>query len=207
MIARDGPDVCYLQSTNGGANWTATTNGGTSWTTNALRVNTDSTTNDQWMPVLAVKPDGTKLLLAWYDRRHDTNTNSLIDFYGRWGTIATNGTVTFGTEFKITTTSFPAVFAGTLADNETQGHYDPVYPPGGVNLNWHYGSAWPEPPPEPPDENVTEDAWRAHVGEYDGAWADGPYVYLSWTDNRLLASGTRFARSQRDIRLVRISWP
>ncbi len=34
------------------------------------------------MPVLAVKPDGTQLFMAWYDRRNDAN-NSLIEVYGR----------------------------------------------------------------------------------------------------------------------------
>lgn len=41
------------------------TNGGTNWT-NPVRVNTDSATNDQWMPMLCVKPDGTQLFMAWY---------------------------------------------------------------------------------------------------------------------------------------------
>ena len=191
----DKADIFFLRSTNGGTNWT-----------NPERVNTDSGTNDQWMPVLAVKPDGTRLFVAWYDRRNDTN-NSAIDVYGRWGTIATDGAVTFGTEFKITTTNFPPVFAGTLPANTSDGHYDPVYPPGGVNLNWHYGSAWPAPPPEPPDENVTDPAWRDHVGEYDGAWSEGCYVYVTWTDSRSTAAGTLCARPQRDTRLVRVSWP
>jgi hypothetical protein len=99
-------------------------------------VNADSgiDTNDQWMPVLAVKPDGTPLFVAWYDRRNDTN-NSLIDVYARFGTIGTNGNVTLGTEFRITTTNFPPVFAGTDTNNTTQGRYDPVYPPPEVNLH------------------------------------------------------------------------
>jgi len=138
--------------------------------------------------------------VAWYDRRNDAN-NSLIDVYGRWGAIATDGTVTLATEFKITTGSFPPVFVGTLADNTIQGHYDPVYPPGNVNLHWWY----PEWPAEP--FQVTSNSYIGHVGEYNGAWADGSYVYMSWTDNRLVASGTLYNRNQSDIRLVRITWP
>jgi len=47
--------------------------------------------------------------------------------------------VTLGsTDFRITTESFPPVFAGTLEQNEQQGYYDPVYPPGGVNRCWQY---------------------------------------------------------------------
>ena len=96
--------------------------------------------------VFFVKPDGTQLLVAWYDRRNDTN-NSMIGSYGRWGTIASNGDVTFGTEFKLNTTNFPPVFAGTLTVNTNQGHYDPVYPPDSANLHWWYPE-WPDDPGE-----------------------------------------------------------
>lgn len=114
----DKADVFFIRSSNGGTTWT-----------NLIRVNTDATTNDQWMPVLAVKPDGTQLFMAWYNRRNDTN-NSLMDLYGRFGTIATDGSVAFATnDFCITTTNFPPVFAGTNSDNTADGHYDPVYPP------------------------------------------------------------------------------
>jgi hypothetical protein len=119
--------------------------------------------------VLAVKPDGTKLFVAWYDRRNDPN-NSLIDVYGRWATLGTDSTVTFGAEFRITTESFPPVFAGTLPENRIVGHYDPVYPPGDVNLHWWYPE-WPEDPLV-----LTYDICKAHVGEYNGACADGQSV-------------------------------
>jgi hypothetical protein len=160
------------------------------------------------MPVMAVKPDGTKLFVAWYDRRDDT-ANSLIHVYGRWATINADGSVTFGTEFRITTASFPPVFAGTRPSPYTNpGYYDPVYPPGGVNLTWWY--------PEWPLTNQfgepfrTDPTYRSHVGEYNGACADGIYVYVSWGDNRLTAQGTRqppTPRNQGDIRFSRIPWP
>jgi hypothetical protein len=64
------------------------------------------------------------------DRRNDS-TNSLMDVYGRWGAIASNGTVTWsGQIFRITTESFPPVYPGTLPANRDPGHYDPVWPPG-----------------------------------------------------------------------------
>jgi hypothetical protein len=191
----DNADIFFVYSTDGGTNWT-----------NPLRVNT-VWTNDQWMPLLAVNPDGTKLFIGWYDRRNDTN-NSLIDLYGRWGTIASNGDVTLGTEFRITTTNFPPVFGGTLGDNKTDGHYDPVYPPVGVNLHWWY-SDWPPPPPPPdPDPNITPvGAYEGHVGEYNGTWAEAQYVYMTWADNRLMSGGTLYGRNQPDIRMVRLSWP
>ena len=159
------------------------------------------------MPVLAVKPDGTKLFLAWYDRRNDPE-NSLIDVYGRVGTIAGDGSVDFGdasTEFRISTVSFPPVFAGTRAVEEPiykeNGYYDPAYPPGGVNLHWWYAE-WPDDPSE-----ITTSAYSSHVGEYNGAWAEGAHVYLTWSDNRILAPKTLFSRHQNDIRLVKFSWP
>jgi hypothetical protein len=184
--ANDKADIFFVCSTNGGTNWTS-----------PLRVNGVST-NDQWMPVLAVKPDGTQLFMAWYDRRGDTN-NSLIDVYGRFGTIAADGTVAFATnDFRITTANFPPVFSGTLTSNTNQGHYDPVYP-GRVDLSWYY--------PTWPTNTLSADTYKAHVGEYNGAWAEGACVYLAWTDNRLPAAGTLYPRNQADIRFARISWP
>jgi hypothetical protein len=191
--ANDKADIFFLQSTNGGATWT-----------NYIRVNTDATTNDQWMPVLCVKPDGTQLFMAWYDRRGDTN-NSLIELYGRFGTIATNGNVSFGTESIISTTNFPPVFAGTLISNTNQGHYDPVYPPEGINLHWHY-EEWPEPV-SPPFDYVTGNAFRGHVGEYNGVSAEGEFVHFSWTDYRLPSLGTLYTRNQSDVRFIRLRWP
>jgi hypothetical protein len=188
----DKADVFFVRSTDGGTNWTS-----------GERVSTVST-NDQWMPMIAIKPDGTKLLVAWYDRRNDAK-NYLIDLYGRWGTIAVDGTVTFGTEFRVSTRNFPAVFAGTLVDNKTEGFYDPAYPPGEVNLNWVYPE-WPLTGPfgEPV---VTASTLEGHVGEYNGAFADDSHVYLTWTDSRLTAHGTLLGISQRDIRLARLAWP
>jgi hypothetical protein len=187
--ANDKADIFLASSTNGETNWT-----------NPQRVNTDATTNDQWMPVLCVKPDGTQLFMAWYDRRSDTN-NSLIDFYGCFGTIATNGSVAFGANFLVSTTNFPPVFAGTLTSNTNQGHYDPVYPPGGVNLNWWYPE-WPANP-----AFVTADSYKGHVGEYNGAFSEGQYVYVTWTDYRLQALEPLYPSNQSDIRLVRLTWP
>lgn len=184
---------------------TCLTNRGTNWST-PLRVNTDAGTNDQWMPVLCVKPDGTQLFMAWYDRRNDTN-NSLIEVYGRFGTIATNGGISFGSEFVITTTNSPPVFAGTLPDNMEIGRYDPVYQRADVNLHWHYAE-WPEPPSPPQtDLNVTFSGYIRHVGEYNGAWAAGQHVYLTWTDYRLVSVGTVYGRNQSDVRFVRLPWP
>lgn len=157
-----------------------------------------------------MKPDGTQLLVAWYDRRNDTN-NSLIDLYGRFATIAANGSVSFGTEFIISATNFPPVFAGTDTNNIAPGYYDPVYPPEGINLHWWYPE-WPlldqfgQPvltPVSPPGVVGIE----GHVGEYNGAWADNQHLFLTWTDYRLYSVGTLYRRSQGDVRFARFTWP
>lgn len=192
--ANDRADIFFVSSTDGGTNWTT-----------PVRVNTDTTTNDQWMPVLAVKPDGAQVFMGWYDRRNDTN-NSLIDVYGRWGTISTNSDVSLGTEFTISTTDFPPVFAGTLTSNTNQGHYDPVYPPGGVNLNWWWDPDWPLTNKWGAPV-LTTDTYVHHVGEYNGAWADEQFVYLTWTDYRLLSDHTVYERNQSDVRFVKVTWP
>ncbi len=188
----DKADIFFTSSINAGTNWTA-----------PVRMNTDLTTNDQWMPVLAVKPDGTQLFMAWYDRRGDTN-NSLIEFYGRWANIHPNGSVTFGAEFVISTTNFAPVFAGTDPNNQADGHYDPVYPPNQVNLHWWYPE-WPAHDSE--YINNTADSYIHHVGEYNGAWATDAAVWGVWTDYRLPLSATIYPRRQSDVRLTRLSWP
>jgi hypothetical protein len=186
--AGDKADVFFASSTDAGATWPTPT-----------RITTVSA-NDQRMPVLAVKPDGTQLFTAWYDRRRDPN-NSLIDVYARWATISTGGTVTFGSEFRVTSTSFPPVFAGTLLENKNQSHYDPAYAPENVNLHWWYPD-WPEDVLE-----VTEGPHRSHVGEYNGASGDSSCVYITWTDNRMRSPSKYFGRNQSDIRLLRLPWP
>jgi len=203
MNASDNADVFLVQSTDGGVNWTS-----------ALRVYTDGGTNDQWMPTIAVRPDGNQLFIGWLDRRNDT-TNCLIDVYGCWGSIATNGTVSLATNnFRITTTSFPPAFPGSLLVNTNNGHYDPVWPPGGlpyVNLHWWY--AWFPEPPEDPEEwelgyNATWPTYCGETGEHNGAYADMNHVYFVWSDNRSASQGTLYpSRKQADIRLARLPWP
>lgn len=189
--ANDKADVFFVRSSDGGTNWTS-----------PLRVNPDTTTNDQWMPVLAVKPDGTQLFMAWYDRRNHTN-NALLEVYGCFGTIATNGDVSLGNKFRISTVSFPMAFAGTRAETEPiyeePGFYDPVYPPGDTNLHWWY--------PEWPLSYSTPPTYQGHVGEYSGVFAGEQKVCFAWTDYRLPAAGSMYPRTQSDIRFVVITWP
>jgi hypothetical protein len=94
---QDRADIYFAESTDGGAKWS-----------NPIRVNDDTTTNDQWQPAIAVTPDGGHVGIFWYDRRLDP-ANNLID---RFGTIGDESghTVTFRPNFRITNVSFPSAF-------------------------------------------------------------------------------------------------
>lgn len=110
-----GPDkanVYFSQSTDGGTTWSA-----------PLQVNTDAGTNDNFMPCLAITPDGTGLFVSWYDRRLDV-ANSQIDVFGRNATIS-GTTVTFATDYRITDASFPSVIGQDPVINSVyMGDYD-----------------------------------------------------------------------------------
>ena len=100
-----------------------------------------------------VKPDGSKLLISWYDRRESTD-NSQIDLFAAWAAVPENGAVNFNglPNLKVTTASFPPGYVGTqiyaIDPFQSSGPYDPVYPPQGLNLNWRYFSTWTNSPPE-----------------------------------------------------------
>lgn len=108
----DKADVFFAQSTNGGSSWSAPT-----------RVNNDATTNDQWQPALAVTPGGNALFVGFYDRRNDPG-NSSINTFGSIATIS-GSSVTFGGNFRISSSSFPSVVGQDPAINTTyMGDYD-----------------------------------------------------------------------------------
>ena len=87
----DMADVFITMSSDGGAAWST-----------PRRLNDDMTTNDQWLPFVAVAPNG-KVGVSWYDRRQDPQ-NLLIDVFMR---ISTDGGASFGPNLKITDVSFP----------------------------------------------------------------------------------------------------
>ncbi len=67
----DGPDdadIRFIKSTDGGATWST-----------PITLNDDGTANDQILPWMDVKPDGT-IDVGWYDRRGDAN-DSKWDVY------------------------------------------------------------------------------------------------------------------------------
>lgn len=110
----DRGNVYLVTSTDGGATWSS-----------PILVNDDGTTNDQFMPTVAVTPDGSRLIVGFYDRRLDPN-NSLI---GRFSAIATlsGGAVTFAPNFRVSSQSFPVVIGQDPVVNTTyMGDYDQI---------------------------------------------------------------------------------
>jgi subtilisin-like proprotein convertase family protein len=96
--------------------------GGLTWSP-AVTLNDDVTENDQFFPTIAVTPDGSRAFASWYDRRTDP-ANSRIE---RWGVIGTvsGGSIVWGSNFPISTSSFPAVRGQDPALNSTfMGDYD-----------------------------------------------------------------------------------
>ena len=83
----DEPNIYFVQSTNASVNWDL-----------PIKVNSDATTSDHWQSAITVKPDGTKLFIAWYDRRNDPASNSLIQTYGVFANLPITGTNSFATE-------------------------------------------------------------------------------------------------------------
>ena len=86
-------DIFFIKSTDGGLNWSA-----------PLLVNHDDTSPcDQFLPWMAVKPDGT-IDIAWYDRRNDS-TDTLWEVFM---TRSVDGGTSFSTNIPVTTlSSFP----------------------------------------------------------------------------------------------------
>ena len=176
------PNIYFLQSTNSGTNWSQPFQ--MNWSTN-------SSTTDRWEPTLTVKPDGTKLFTAWYDRRADPGSNFLIQTYGVFANLPITGTNNFATNVVLSTVAFPPVFSGTQTN---LGEYDPVYPPQFDTLDSRFcGSFYGN--------------YRQEAGDYSGATSDNGFVYYAWTDNRNTATNHSVVRHQRDVRAVRVSWP
>lgn len=165
--AGDKADIFFTESTNGGSTWSA-----------PVKLNDDTTTNDQWQPGLAVTPDGTHVGVFWYDRRNDP-ADSLIERYGVIGTVS-GSTVTFGANFRVsapdagsTITAFPAVVNQDPAINPSyMGDYDQV-----AADNTAFYTTW--------GDNRLSDA--AHANQPDVRFAK---VAILATSDRLQLSAT-----------------
>jgi hypothetical protein len=176
------PNIYFVQSTNAGTNWDA-----------RLQVNLETTNSiptDQWQPAITIKPDGTKLFIAWYDRRNDTASNLLIQIYGCFANIPIT-TNSFTNNFLISTAQFPPIHSGTNTNANT---FDPVYPP-------------PFDLEDPRHCGSFRGIYRVHMGDYDTAVSDSRFVYYSWMDGRNTCTNSGVVRNQADIRHIRVSWP
>ena len=140
---------------------------------------------------LTVKPDGTKLFTAWYDRRADPGSNFLIQTYGVFANLPITGTNNFATNVVLSTVAFPPVFSGTQTN---LGEYDPVYPPLFDGSDSRYCGSF-------------VGTYKQENGDYSGATSDNSFVYYAWSDNRNTATNHSVIRHQRDVRAVRFSWP
>jgi hypothetical protein len=94
----DKANIYFTHSEDSGLTWAA-----------PVKVNDDTTTNDQFLPAIAVTPDGTRLAIDFYDRRNDP-ANLAADRYAATATIA-GTSVTFGPNLRISPTSFPLLIA------------------------------------------------------------------------------------------------
>ncbi len=90
MTGADEADIFFIKSIDGGFTWSM-----------PIRVNDDTTTTDQFHPVMAVKPNGI-IDLAWYDKR-----NSAADAgWDVYFTNSTDGGTSFAANRRITDQSF-----------------------------------------------------------------------------------------------------
>ena len=87
----DEGDIFFIKSTDAGNTWTS-----------PLRVNDDTTMNDQMHPAIAVKPDGA-IDLVWYDKRNSAND----DAWDVYITRSTDGGNSFATNLRVTDVTFP----------------------------------------------------------------------------------------------------
>lgn len=105
----DHSDVYFIQSTDGGDSWSL-----------PVRLNDDTTLNDNFMPFLDVSSNGS-ILAGWYDRREDSS-----NLYMRiWATISMDGGNTWTNNFPIGSTIFPpAVNFDPLVTDCYMGDYN-----------------------------------------------------------------------------------
>ena len=107
----DRGNIKFCQSTNGGATWSA-----------AVILNDDGTTRAQYIPSIAVKPDGSGLSVTWYDNRNDPSNLNIE----RWGVTATisGSTITFGANFRISPQFVPVFGVDPVVNTTYMGDYD-----------------------------------------------------------------------------------
>jgi hypothetical protein len=96
-LGPDEADIFLIRSTNQGASWST-----------PLRVNTDTTPNDQILPWIDVKPSGI-IDVVWYDRRNDPLDLSWDVYVAQ----SNDGGISFLPEVRLNDQSFPTPGGGT----------------------------------------------------------------------------------------------
>lgn len=111
----DNSDAFFVQSTNGGATWSA-----------PVQVNNDDGDRDQFFPTLSVSQAGTRIMFGYYSRSFDP-ANSAIHRRGRLAVVNTStNAVTFRPSFQMGP-NFPAVIGQDPVINPTyMGDYDQI---------------------------------------------------------------------------------
>ncbi len=84
-------DILFVRSINGGTTWSA-----------PIKVNDDSTSNDQFFPAISVDQSNGKINIVFYDTRNDPGNHMMDLYYAE----STDGGLTFYPNQRVTTTSF-----------------------------------------------------------------------------------------------------
>lgn len=111
----DRADVFLVQSTDGGATWSA-----------PVKVNDDGTTTDQWMPTVAVMGDGSQVGIFYYSRQEDVANNNLFKYYGRIARVS-GGVLLFDPGFAVSDVpSLPEFGRDNVVNAVYMGDYNTV---------------------------------------------------------------------------------
>ncbi len=97
----DVVNVYYRKSVDSGATWGP-----------EIQLNDDATSTDQYFPTVQVTSDDDTILATWYDRRLDTGSNLLYDYFKR---VSTDGGATWHPSTRVSEVSSPVVLDGSLA--------------------------------------------------------------------------------------------
>ena len=115
----DKCDIFFVQSTDGGATWSART-----------KVNDDATTTDQWTPQVVVSPTGDRIGFFYYSRQENPAGNNLFKYYDRLSAIS-GATITFSPSVAVSdTASLPEFGRDAVVNSTYMGDYDQAYGQG-----------------------------------------------------------------------------
>lgn len=109
----DKGQIYLVMSTDGGASWGP-----------RMQVNDDGNLTDQWMPTIAVTPDGSKLGIFYYSRKEDPVGNNMFKYNGRVAVI-TSSILTFSPSFVISdVNSLPEFGRDAVVNSVYMGDYN-----------------------------------------------------------------------------------